>query len=809
MMKRLLMANFILVWLIFFLPGTGIGLPDYSLADTVRINQSIELSHQFYEDFNNDSSLYYASKALELSGHLLRSESFESDEKLFSKIKALKAQSYVAFARAISATNLQAAEDSLMAGLNLIGETGTISAKAALYSGLGSIYDRKGLNEKSLEYYKNAVEWYHKSGEQENYLGQLINLGIVLRVMGNYGESLEYLMEALKTGRQIGDTSAIVESLLAMGFIYAFVERYDDALRHQQEALGIYQQANDLWGIARIHNDMGVTYNLAGKLDSALVQHRAALKIRLKSTDTYNTFASYLYIGDIFADKGNFSKAVEYYESAIPYGNNATYKTMVVDAHLRLGKYCLELPDKEKSLMHLNNALQLSRQIGDPTGRSRAAMELAKISLEMDEPANAVAMLTIAETHAPEATLRFRKEIYKDMAEAWYLLGDYKSAYLNSLIYSALKDSVSAAENLGKITRLTNVLEFENELALKKESNEKMIAIKEAQINRERFTRNIFLSGMILAVVLVVIIFIRFIEKKKLSSKLNETLGNLRATQKQLIHAEKMASLGELTAGIAHEIQNPLNFVNNFSEVSNELIMEVEEERAKNQESRNEKLVSEILTDIKQNLEKINHHGKRADAIVKGMLQHSRTNTGQKEPTDINALADEYLRLSYHGLRAKDKTFNAMFETDFDPNLPKVEVVPQDIGRVLLNLINNAFYACAERSRSTVSEKNLTGLEESYKPTVTVSTKNLGDRVEISVKDNGNGIPEKIKNKIFQPFFTTKPTGQGTGLGLSLSYDIIKAHGGELSVRTPLEKAETKAAEGTEFIIILPKLPIK
>ncbi len=793
-MKRLLMADFILVWLIFFLPETGVGQPEISLADTVRINQSIELSHQFYEDFDVDSSLFYAENALELSGQLLYSEKVESDEKLFNRIKALKIQSYVAYARALSGTDMQAAEDSLMAGLHLVGETGTISAKAALYSGLGSIYDRKGQNDQALQYFKKALELYQLSGDQENYLSQLINLGLVHRVMGNYGESLEYLMEALKTGRQVGDTAAIVESLLAIGFVYAFVEKWEDALRHQQEALEIYQQANNLWGIARIHNDMGVTYNLAGELDSALVQHQAALEIRLKSTDTYNTFASYLYIGDIFADKGDFLKAIEYYEMAIPYGNRSGYKITVVDAHLRLGKYCLELPDKEKSLIHFKNALQLSRQIGDPTGQSRAAMELAKIRLGKDEPENAVAMLKLAETHAPEATLRFRKEIYKDMAEAWYKLGDYKSAYLNSLIYSALKDSVSAAENLGKITRLTNVLEFENELALKKESNEKMMAIKEAEINRERFTRNIFLSGMILAVVLVVIIFIRFIEKKKLSHKLNETLSNLRATQRQLVHAEKMASLGELTAGIAHEIQNPLNFVNNFSEVSVDMIDELTDEMEKG----NRDEVITLKKDLKQNLRKINEHGKRADAIVKGMLQHSRTSTGQKEPTDINALADEYLRLSYHGLRAKEKTFNADFKTDFDPDLPEVEVISQDIGRVLLNLINNAFYACDERSRSTVSADTPATADDYFKPTVIISTKYLVDKVVISVKDNGNGIPDEIKDKIFQPFFTTKPAGQGTGLGLSLSYEIItKGHGGKM-------KSESRPGKGTEFIIELP-----
>ncbi|MGF1557008.1 ATP-binding protein, partial [Paucihalobacter sp.] len=260
-------------------------------------------------------------------------------------------------------------------------------------------------------------------------------------------------------------------------------------------------------------------------------------------------------------------------------------------------------------------------------------------------------------------------------------------------------------------------------------------------------------------------------EKEKLEQTVEERTKELKSSQAQLIQSEKMASLGELTAGIAHEIQNPLNFVNNFSEVSNELIDEMNDELDKGDIDE----AKAISADIKQNLEKINHHGKRADAIVKGMLAHSRSSTGEKVPTDINALADEYLRLSYHGLRARDKNFNADFSTDLDPTLPKVKVIPQDIGRVLLNLINNAFQA-------------VNGVEN---PKVEVSTKRAENGIEITVSDNGPGIPEAIKDKIFQPFFTTKPTGQGTGLGLSLSYDIVKAHGGDLKVETKEDKGST------------------
>jgi signal transduction histidine kinase len=273
----------------------------------------------------------------------------------------------------------------------------------------------------------------------------------------------------------------------------------------------------------------------------------------------------------------------------------------------------------------------------------------------------------------------------------------------------------------------------------------------------------------------------RLQEEKK---NTENALADLKATQAQLIQAEKMASLGELTAGIAHEIKNPLNFINNFAEINKELIGELHEEL----DAGNLPAIRELANDIRDNEEKIIHHGKRADSIVKSMLQHSRTGSIKKEPTDINGLCDEYLRLSYHGLRAKDKSFNAKFEFEPDKTIPMVNVVPQEIGRVILNLINNAFYASSKKAEVMISE---------FTPTVIIKTRNLGDKLQISVKDNGNGIPEKDLYKIFHPFFTTKPAGEGTGLGLSISYDIIKAHGGDLRV-------ESSPGRWCLFIVELP-----
>jgi len=306
--------------------------------------------------------------------------------------------------------------------------------------------------------------------------------------------------------------------------------------------------------------------------------------------------------------------------------------------------------------------------------------------------------------------------------------------------------------------------------------------LQETEAAREEFENkmrtNVLLGSTFLFVVIAFFLFRNSRTKQKAKEKIEESYNQLKSTQSQLIQSEKMASLGELTAGIAHEIQNPLNFVNNFSEVNKELLQELQDEIKKG----NIEEVNKLANDLIENQEKINQHGRRADGIVKGMLQHSRGSSDKKELTDINLLCDEYLRLAYHGYRAKDKSFNAEFKTDFDETIPKINIIPQDIGRVVLNLINNAFYAVSKIENALV----------------TVTTKNLGDKIEIRVRDNGNGIPDSIKEKIFQPFFTTKPTGSGTGLGLSLSYDIVKAHGGEIKV-----KSKTDGQAGTEFTITI------
>ena len=322
-----------------------------------------------------------------------------------------------------------------------------------------------------------------------------------------------------------------------------------------------------------------------------------------------------------------------------------------------------------------------------------------------------------------------------------------------------------------------------------KETEQRLVLQQEK--DRDKIKTYVFITALVSFIIIVTILWRNNNHRKKsnqLLSKQKEeiekTLIELKSTQAQLIQSEKMASLGELTAGIAHEIQNPLNFVNNFSDVNKELVDELQ------QELKAGKIEDAIVisNDIRDNEKKINHHGKRADAIIKGMLQHSQSGSGKKELTDINALADDFLRLSYHGLRGRDGSFNVTMKTDFDVSIGKINIIPQDIGRVLLNLYNNAFYAVNEKSRQQT---------DNYEPIVAISTKADGNKIVISVLDNGNGIPLSIIDKIFQPFFTTKPTGEGTGLGLSLSYDIIKANSGEIKVKAT-------GGDFTEFVIQLP-----
>jgi len=454
--------------------------------------------------------------------------------------------------------------------------------------------------------------------------------------------------------------------------------------------------------------------------------------------------------------------------------NTDRYAITYGEMRQRFGKVEADLGNYEAALMHYRAGIVEALKDVDMNNLSLIYLQLAKLfnSHQLFDSSFIYAKKTIETANS----ISLKRAIYEASAllvNLFKLKSQPDSALVYSELSTAAKDSLYGQKKIQELQRIL----------LNEQQRQQQLQEERDQL-RERYKLIAVITILGVFLIIGIILFQNNRQKQKANKVLQTTLNNLKSTQASLIQSEKMASLGELTAGIAHEIQNPLNFVNNFSEVNRELIDEMQQEL---EAGNNDEAVA-ISNNIKENQEKINHHGKRADAIVKGMLQHSRSSSGQKEPTNINKLADEYLRLAYHGLRAKDKSFNATLKTDYDESVGSINIIPQDIGRAVLNLITNAFYVVTEKKKQ---------LGDNYEPTVSISTNKIGDKVEIRVKDNGNGIPQKVLDKIFQPFFTTKPTGQGTGLGLSLSYDIVKAHGGEISV-------ETKEGKGAEFIIQLP-----
>ncbi len=579
------------------------------------------------------------------------------------------------------------------------------------------------------------------------------SLGNLYWNQSNYPAALQEYMQVLKIADQLNYPKGLAAAYGNLGNTYLSLGSFRKAIDYLFQASAI-TRANGITGYGGFYfSGIAKSYLQLEKPDSALYFGKKALDSSLKSGNDFFIALSFQAMGDIFSSKNDLRKSIDFYKQGIIHSQRTAFDLGTSGMMSAVAKLYYKNGQPDSAIYY-----------------GRQALEIARASKALSVLAEAAALLHI---------------IYKSTDEHQSL------QYLEMAV--AAKDSIF---NNQKNIDLQNI-------AYNEEARQ-----KDKEADEIRYQSNLKFYGLILIASIIGIIALIQLRNNKQKKKANlvlesqkkkveSTLSELKSTQAQLIQSEKMASLGELTAGIAHEIQNPLNFVNNFSEVNKELIGELVDEADKG----NTEEVKAIARDIRENSEKINHHGKRADAIVKGMLQHARSNTGIKEPTDINPLCDEYLRLAYHGYRAKVKIYNADVNTDFDSSLPKINVVPQDLGIVLLNLFNNAFYATNEKQKKLSVSQDLTGLDN-YKPMISVQTQKSGNSLRITVSDNGDGIPNAIKEKIFQPFFTTKPTGSGTGLGLSLSYDIISANGGEI-------KVETEEGKGTRFIIQLPVFTIK
>jgi len=630
------------------------------------------------------------------------------------------------------------------------------TARMEACSNLGSYYSQVD-GDSSNFYLEKALSLASSLNLKFDEASIFNEMGIIQMQQEKFSKSLEFYLKALNIAKDPGIEKTIwhlppeqnpkSERMLLLsntydliGLLNAYIGNWvvntKNQLKNYREAEKYAKAAGDRGQIAYINFHMGIAYMSEEKLDSALMLINKAISTFSDLKDQTGLGRAMKYLGDTYEKMGNFDLAANTILQAI-----AVLKVTNNQLHLGLGY------------------MSLSRVYKD-FKKNDSALYYAKESLKIFEKRNDRA---------------WKRDAYNLLTACFDELGKNDSAIVYLKLSKSLSDSLSAEERKNLLAFMDVVVD--EQVKLEKLETEKIET-------KSKIRTYSLISGLVILALIGLILYHNNKKEKKAKMVLEKTLKELKSTQAQLIQSEKMASLGELTAGIAHEIQNPLNFVNNFSEVSVELIDEMKDELSKS----NYEDANAIADDLKQNLEKINHHGKRAGDIVKGMLQHSQKSTGQKVPTNINALADEYLRLTYQGLRAKDKFFNAEMKTDFDETIRKINIIPQDIGRVLLNLYNNAFYAVnQQKSKNPIS----------YEPTVSVTTKKSENGVLITVSDNGNGIPQNIVDKIFQPFFTTKPTGQGTGLGLSLSYDIVKAHGGEI-------KVESKEGEGSDFIIQLP-----
>lgn len=608
---------------------------------------------------------------------------------------------------------------------------------------------------RALKFAEELISLSESTGNTR-YLGAGYFLkGTKQRLLGNLDEALGAFFKSAEVAKKLRHATAEGDSYGAVADIYSTAKDHPNASSYYNKSITTLRQANDSISLASALLNAGDELLRIRKYDSALLYFKEAEVIFGKVN--YRTGIAYSLgnIGMVYAANGQHSAAEKNMNEAIRILEETQDYQPICDYLVSISNVYLERGNVQTALGYALRSFQLAKQFGLKEQVANASLGLSNL-------------------YERTGNINLSFDYYKQ--------------------HIAYRDSINDINNVQRMADLrTNFLVAQKQVELN-------------MVNRQkRNERNLnILLGVILGLTMIILVIllrnnkhkqkafkilqVQKQETDKQKAKAEDALTELQVTQKQLIHTAKMASLGELTAGIAHEIQNPLNFVNNFSELSVELLGELRGTSLNKLAAADRGEAVEIVRNLEENLGRISLHGKKADSIVKGMLQHSRSSSGQKEPTDINALADEFLRLSYHGLKVKDKSFDADFVSEFDASVGKITIVPQDIGRVLLNLYNNAFYAVHKK----------TGVNgEPFKPLVSVSTKRIGHMVELSVKDNGIGIPQHVIDKIFQPFFTTKPTGQGTGLGLSLSYDIIKAHGGEITVQS---------VEGlyTEFTIQLP-----
>ncbi len=636
--------------------------------------------------------------------------------------------------------------------------------------GLGVGYNTYTTHSQVLPFLEQARQLFSQQNDRVGLAQVISQISWFYTQRGDYVPALTYSLQAQQLAEKTGNLALIARTKARLGGLYTLLGDYQQGLAAQSATIQLYERINDQEGICRVLNGLGELQRLEGNYNRAIHYYSKSIRLARALNSPRLAAQAESNMAAVYVAQGKYDEAVDIAHKAINVLAKNSETEVVAWTQTVLARAYLKQNRIDSALAYGLRSRKLSQAIG--------YREAARDANEI-------------------------------LAEAYVAERKFADAYACQKQYVAYMDTLTGRNTQRQLALLQynyRLAEKQTQIALLKK--DKALQAETTQRQQQLLLGALIGMGLILG--LLFLVYRNNRQKQRANAVLHkqkaeiqvqrdqtkQALSDLKSTQNQLIQSEKMASLGELTAGIAHEIQNPLNFVNNFSEVSVELVQELREEQEKGP-TRDEALVNELMIDLSQNLNKIIQHGKRASSIVKGMLEHSRKSTSQKEPTDINALCTEYIGLAYHGLRAKDKNgstgrFNAELVKDLDTTLGLVDIIPQDMGRVLLNLFTNAFYAVQKRQQRN---------EALYQPSVKIKTRRLGNEVDIQVIDNGDGIPDGLQQKIFQPFFTTKPSGQGTGLGLSLAYDIVtKIHGGTLSV-------DSQEGEGTTFVIRLPVSP--
>jgi C4-dicarboxylate-specific signal transduction histidine kinase len=674
-----------------------------------------------------------------------------------------------------------AAQTRKIDSLKMAAESVNDSIRAKVLSEVAKELLKQSKYEEAIETYQNAFLIYKKLGKRKEEATTLINIGNVFNAKGIYAEALNYYYKALPVEEEIQDIEGICFALNNIAAIFYFQKNYKEALSFNLKALEKRKESNDKIGETASLNNVGAVYFSLEKYDSARAYYEETLRLSREIGRKQGESNALNNIGEIYAKQGRFKEALDNYEKS----------------------------------------LQIERELKSKQGEAYILNNIALIYYAQSQYLKSIDYLQQALKNTMPAEAQ---ESYRLLSNNYEKIGDAKAALKYFRLYVQYKDSLFNIESIKKIAEIKEIYE--------KEKSEKQIELLKrdndiARLENEKW-RNTFIGLFGVFVIIGLFVSYRYNAKRRAEKLLQEknaaleektklveektaqlakaydelatskseverknvalekTLADLNATQQQLVQQEKLAALGELVAGVAHEIQNPLNFVNNFAELSSELCAEIADELKKtNVDFAN---IEALLADVESNLQKVSHHGKRASAIVKSMLEHSRKSSSEKEPTDLNALLHQYLKLTYQSYRMNHRGFNAQITTRFDDAVGHVAVMPREVSQVFVNIFNNAFYAMHEK---------VPVAQNGYMPELHVQTKKRDDKIEIRIRDNGVGISDDVKRKIFQPFFTTKKSGEGTGLGLSISNDVVKAHGGSISV-------ESSEGEFAEFVITLP-----